>query len=236
MIVGLLHPGEMGAAIGSALLAAGHEVLWASDGRSEATRTRAAGFSDAGTVAELVARSEVVFSVVPPQAALELAESLPPFSGIFVDANAVSPATAGHVGAAVGRFVDGGIVGGPPTPRLYLSGAEAARVAALFEGSLVETQIVANASAVKCAYAAWTKGSGALLLRTAFGTAIRPRGILIVFFRHEVLMVLADCRAGLGRSHAGRLCVGDGSRERRLQDRRRRTFRSRRAASGGRPR
>ena len=164
MIVGLLHPGEMGAAIGSALLAAGHEVLWASDGRSEATRTRAAGFSDAGTVAELVARSEVVFSVVPPQAALELAESLPPFSGIFVDANAVSPATAGHVGAAVGRFVDGGIVGGPPTPRLYLSGAEAARVAALFEGSLVETQIVANASAVKCAYAAWTKGSGALLL------------------------------------------------------------------------
>jgi hypothetical protein len=68
------------------------------------------------------------------------------------------------VGSAVERFVDGGIVGGPPAPRLYLSGAEAARVAALFEGSLVETQVVANASAVKCAYAAWTKGSGALLL------------------------------------------------------------------------
>ena len=164
MIVGVLHPGEMGAAIGAALQTAGHEVLWASEGRSEATHERAEGFNDAGTAAELVARSEVVFSVVPPLAALELAESLPSFPGNFVDANAISPATAARVGSAVGRFVDGGIVGGPRAPRLYLSGAEAASVAALFEGSPVETQVVSNASAVKCAYAAWTKGSGALLL------------------------------------------------------------------------
>jgi 3-hydroxyisobutyrate dehydrogenase-like beta-hydroxyacid dehydrogenase len=164
VIAGLLHPGEMGSAIGSALRAAGHEVLWASEGRSEATHARAPGFTDAGTVAEVVARSEVVFSIVPPHAALALAESLPPFPGLFVDANAVSPATAADVGAAVERFVDGGIVGGPPAPRLYLSGAEAERVARLFAGSPVETEVVTNASALKCAYATWTKGSGALLL------------------------------------------------------------------------
>jgi len=164
MIVGLLHPGEMGSASGAALQAAGHEVLWASEGRSDATRARAQDFTDAGTVAAVVARSEVVFSIVPPHAALELAESLPPFAGIFVDANAVSPATAARLSAVVERFVDGGIVGGPPAPRLYLSGAEAERVAALFAGSRVETPIVANASALKCAYAGWTKGSGALLL------------------------------------------------------------------------
>jgi 3-hydroxyisobutyrate dehydrogenase-like beta-hydroxyacid dehydrogenase len=164
MIVGLLHPGEMGSAIGAALQAAGHEVRWASEGRSEATRARAQGFTDAGSVAAVVAQSEVVFSIVPPHAALELAESLPPFNGIFVDANAVSPATAARVSAAVGRFVDGGIVGGPPAPRFYLSGAEAERVAALFARSPVQTPIVANASALKCAYAGWTKGSGALLL------------------------------------------------------------------------
>ena len=164
MNVGLLHPGEMGAAIGAALRAAGHEVLWASAGRSEATRARAGDFTDAGTVDELAARSEVVFSVVPPHAALELAESLPPFPGIFVDANAVSPATAARAGAAVRRFVDGGIVGGPPAPRLYLSGEEAGRVAELFSGSPIETEIVASASALKCAYAGWTKASGALLL------------------------------------------------------------------------
>jgi hypothetical protein len=164
MTVGLLHPGEMGAAIGAALLAAGHEVLWASEGRGDATRTRAAGFADAGTAAELVARSEVVFSVVPPHAAVELAESLPAFDGIYVDANAVSPATAARVGSVVERFVDGGIVGGPPAPRLYLSGDDAECVAALFEGSAIVTELVSNASALKCAYAAWTKGSGALLL------------------------------------------------------------------------
>ena len=104
----------------AALHAADHEVLWASEGRSEATRARAEAFNDAGTTAELVARSEVVLSVVPPHAALELAESLPLYSGIFVDANAVSPATATRIGSAVDRFVDGGIVGGPPRPRLYL--------------------------------------------------------------------------------------------------------------------
>jgi len=139
-------------------------VLWASEGRSEATRERARAFTDAGTVADLVARSDAVFSVVPPHAALELAESLPPFQGIFVDANAVSPATAARVGTTVERFVDGGIVGGPPAPRLYLSGAEAPLAAELFAGSPVEARLVSNASALKCAYAAWSKGSGALLL------------------------------------------------------------------------
>jgi len=163
-VVGILHPGEMGAALGTALRSAGHEVLWASEGRSEVTRARAADLEDAGTIAELAGRCEVLLSVLPPHAALELAESLPPFRGIFVDANAVSPQTAARVGAAAERFVDGGIVGAPSSPRVFLSGAEAARVAALFEGSPIETEIVASASALKCAYAAWTKGTAALLL------------------------------------------------------------------------
>jgi 3-hydroxyisobutyrate dehydrogenase-like beta-hydroxyacid dehydrogenase len=164
VIVGLLHPGEMGAAIGAALAGAGHEVVWASGGRSEATRARGAGVRDVRSVEGVVREAGVVFSVVPPHAALELAQALPPFDGIYVDANAVSPATARSVGAAVSRFVDGGIVGSPPAPRLYLSGDEAASVAQLFDGSPIATELVANASAVKCAYAAWTKGSGALVL------------------------------------------------------------------------
>jgi hypothetical protein len=162
--VGLLHPGEMGAAIGAALVAAGHDVLWASEGRSEATRARAVAFSDAGTAAQVVAGCDVLFSVVPPHAALKLARSLPPFDGIYVDANAVSPETAHAVGSSVARFVDGGIVGGPPAPRLYLSGDEAAAVASLFDGSPIATEVVSNASALKCAYAAWTKGTAALVL------------------------------------------------------------------------
>jgi len=161
-VVGLLHPGEMGAAIGNALVAAGHTVLWASEGRSDATRARAAAFEDAGTVPEVAARSEVVFSVVPPHATHNVAASVQPFGGIYVDANAVAPETARSLGAQ--RFVDGGIIGGPSAPHLYLSGEEAATVAALFAGSPVAARVVGDASALKCAYAAWTKGSAALAL------------------------------------------------------------------------
>ena len=57
MIVGLLHPGEMGAAIGDALRAGGHDVIWASEGRSEDTRARATGLRDVGTLDALVAEA-----------------------------------------------------------------------------------------------------------------------------------------------------------------------------------
>jgi 3-hydroxyisobutyrate dehydrogenase-like beta-hydroxyacid dehydrogenase len=166
--VGLLHPGEMGAAVGAVLRGRGHRVLWASEGRSAETKARAdaAGLEDVGTAAE-VARCEVVFSICPPHAALEVARSAR-FVGIYVDANAVSPATAAKVAEAVDEFVDGGIVGPPPresgTTRIYLSGGGSEDVAALFAGSALDARVVENASAVKMAYAAWTKGSAALLL------------------------------------------------------------------------
>lgn len=176
-VVGILHPGEMGAAFGAVLLDAGHTLLWVSAGRSDATQARAAdaGLEDAGSLAALVERCDVIFSICPPHAALELAAALPPFDGVFVDANAIAPSTARHVGEAVtargARFVDGGIVGGPPTvsePRLYLAGEDATSVAGLFAGTPVAPRVLAgepgDASAVKCAFAAWTKGSGALLL------------------------------------------------------------------------
>ena len=166
--VGLLHPGEMGAAVGAVLRGQGVRVVWASEGRSEETRARAeaAGLEDAGSVVE-VARSDVVFSICPSHAALEVARSAE-FAGVYVDANAVSPATAREVAEAVGEFVDGGIVGSPPrepgTTRLYLSGDRASEVAGLFAGSALDARVVSNASAVKMAYAAWTKGTAAMLL------------------------------------------------------------------------
>jgi 3-hydroxyisobutyrate dehydrogenase-like beta-hydroxyacid dehydrogenase len=166
--VGLLHPGEMGAAVGAVLHGQGLRVVWASEGRSEETRARAeaAGLEDVGSVAA-VAQSDVVFSICPPHAALEVARSTG-FGGIYVDANAVSPGTAAEVASAVGEFVDGGIVGSPPreagTTRLYLSGERAATVAELFAGSPLDARVVSNASAVKMAYAAWTKGTAAMLL------------------------------------------------------------------------
>ena len=91
--IGLLHPGEMGAAVGGVLRDRGQRVVWASEGRSAETRKRAeeAGLEDAGSVEELVRRSEVILSVCPPHAALEVAASVAGFEGVFVDANAIAP-------------------------------------------------------------------------------------------------------------------------------------------------
>jgi len=174
MKIGLLHPGEMGAAVGAALRISGHTVLWASTGRSAVTAERAeqAGLEDVGTVEELSGRSDVILSLCPPHVAVDIARSVTRFAGIYVDANAVSPATARTIAALVGRYVDGGIIGSPPrnpgTTRLYLSGTEATTIAGLFEGTVVEALVVSAdpsaASAVKMAYAAWTKGTSALLL------------------------------------------------------------------------
>jgi 3-hydroxyisobutyrate dehydrogenase-like beta-hydroxyacid dehydrogenase len=176
--VGLLHPGEMGAALGAALRTRGTTVLWASADRSEATARRAtdSGLEDVGDVDELARRSDVIVSVCPPHAAVDLARFVSGFRGLFVDANAVSPATAREIAAVVeaggARFVDGGIVGPPPrtagTTRLYLSGPDAPEVARVFEESALEPVVISDsvgaASATKMAYAAWTKGTAALLL------------------------------------------------------------------------
>jgi 3-hydroxyisobutyrate dehydrogenase-like beta-hydroxyacid dehydrogenase len=173
--VGLLHPGEMGAALGSVLRGRGHDVLWASSGRSETTagRAQAAGLTDVGSVDALAERSQVILSVCPPHAAREVAGSTAGAAGIFVDANAIAPATARAIAAErESQFVDGGIIGPPPresrTTRLYLSGMDAAVVAELFDGTPVDGRVlsekIGDASALKMTYAAWTKGTTALLL------------------------------------------------------------------------
>lgn len=155
-------------------------VVWASEGRSGETRARAdgTGFHDLETLAAVTAAADAVLSVCPPDGALALAKAVAAtgFDGLYLDANAVSPATALEIAkaAAAGgaRFVDGGIVGPPAvrrgTTRLYLSGDAAAELTALFEDSALEAidldAAVGAASALKMCYAGFTKGSAALLL------------------------------------------------------------------------
>ena len=211
--VGLLHPGEMGAAVGQCLAAAGHRVLWVPEGRSAASAARAAaaGLTAAsGGLAGLVREADVIVSVCPPHAALGVARQVAAlgadrqvaalgadrqvaalgadrqvagFGAVYADVNAVSPATAREIAAIVeaggASYVDGGIIGTPPVApgfiRLYLSGVRAGEVQRLFAGGAVDARVIAGdasvggdawfaASAVKMAYASWTKGSAALLL------------------------------------------------------------------------
>ena len=101
--VGLLHPGEVGATVGAALWGRGVGVLWASAGRSAATAERAeeAGLEDVGDVGEVCRRSEIVLSICPPHAAVEVARAASGFTGVYVDANAIAPGTARTRSAAV---------------------------------------------------------------------------------------------------------------------------------------
>ena len=177
-VIGLLHPGDMGAAVGRCLTQSGHTVLWASEGRSPATqdRAKAAGLTDEGTIAAVAAQAGIILSVCPPHAATDMAWAVHGFRGLYVDANAISPGTAREVAQLItdtgGRYVDGGIIGLPPTAagttRLYLSGPDAEKVQALFEGTDLDARIagkaLTSASAVKMAYGAWTKGTAALIL------------------------------------------------------------------------
>jgi 3-hydroxyisobutyrate dehydrogenase-like beta-hydroxyacid dehydrogenase len=178
--IGLLHPGEMGSAVGAAAKAARMRVVWASEGRSSTSCTRAAasGLEDVGTLDNLVAGSDLILSICPPDTAVDVARAVAArrFRGTYVDANAVSPATARSIAVVIegagGKFVDGGIVGPPPakhgTTRLYLAGQSAVEVAALFDGSPLEAIAmdanIGGASALKMAYAGWTKVSAALLI------------------------------------------------------------------------
>jgi 3-hydroxyisobutyrate dehydrogenase-like beta-hydroxyacid dehydrogenase len=178
--IGVLHPGEMGSGVAASAKAAGARVLWVSDGRGGATRKRAEaeGLEDVGTLARLAREAQVILSVCPPASAMDVAKAVAAqrFTGIYVDGNAIAPATTRRVGeimtAAGATYIDGGIVGPPPrkpgVTRIYLSGAGAHDVAAMLNGGLAEAIAldgpIGAASALKMAYAGWNKTQQALLM------------------------------------------------------------------------
>lgn len=163
--VGLLFPGEMGALVGSAVSG---DVLWASEGRSEATRQRAEGFDDVGTVRELVAASDVVISLCPPGIAEDVAGEVAAegFNGIYLEANAIAPERVRRIAGYL-RCVDGSVISRSDV-NLYLSGDgdDVATIAALFptgevKGIPLEGGVGA-ASALKMAFGGWNKIGTAL--------------------------------------------------------------------------
>jgi 3-hydroxyisobutyrate dehydrogenase-like beta-hydroxyacid dehydrogenase len=178
--VGIVHPGSMGAQVAAQAVAAGAKVWWTREGRSAATRERAAelALEPADSMAELTAACSVVLSVCPPGAALDVARQIAAtgFDGVYVDANAISPHHMEEITQVLrGNGVsvaDGGITGPPPreagTTRLYLSGDDTAveTVRALFDGTLLTPVVLpgpaGRASALKLAFAAYNKISYAL--------------------------------------------------------------------------
>ncbi len=190
--IGLMHPGAMGASVGAAARHHQHTVLWASEGRSAETvaRSERANLEDAGTVPDLVKSSEIILSVCPPHAAADVAREVLDlgFTGLYVDCNAVSPDRTRAIQSIVESkgcdYVDGGIIGGPAWTaeagtHLYLSGPRAGEVSECFDDSPLQAPVISDrigaASAIKMGYAAYTKGSTALL--TAILGMVEKEGV-----------------------------------------------------------
>ncbi len=178
--VAVISAGNMGAGVGQRLVERGAQVCTWLEGRGAATIERARRAGMRPVELNEIAGKEFLLSIVPPGDAEALAERLAPVLAAsttkptYIDCNAVSPPTVARIAARIAttgcRFVDGGIIGGPPTPDgkspvLYVSGSAAPTVTALGEYGLdvrVLTGDIGAASALKMSYAGITKGFTAL--------------------------------------------------------------------------
>ena len=183
--VALLSPGSMGAVVGGVLGRHGAEVITCLEGRSAATaaRAREAGIEAVADDAALVERADLLLSILVPSEAVSTARRVAAAleaTGadlVYVDCNAVAPATGREVAeviaAAGGLAVDAGIIGGPPKrpgiTRFYASGEHAGRFAVLGDHGLDVRVLgpgIGQASAFKMCYAAQTKGRYAIYLES----------------------------------------------------------------------
>lgn len=190
--IGILHPGEMGISIAASAINNGNQVYWVSQGRSDKTRARAEKHNlvEFDSLAQLCETCEIIISICPPHAAEEVAGSVMEagFRGSYLDANAISPQRAIKIGHTLEmneiQFVDGGIIGGPAwKPKetwLYLSGKHADNIASCFSKGPLGAKIIGGeigkASALKMCYAAYSKGTTALvaaILATAESLGVR---------------------------------------------------------------
>ncbi|MFJ7250150.1 DUF1932 domain-containing protein [Kitasatospora sp. NPDC098652] len=205
-VLGVLHPGSMGAAVAACAVSAGARVLWCPFGRSAATMRRAeqAGLEPVAELRELLQRAEVVLSLCPPAAAENVAREVAGhgFTGVYVEGNAISPDRVQRIADLVGRsaraVVDGSVIGSPPvgnkSTRLFLSGPSgaAALVTALFSDTPVSTPIlgeeIGQASALKVSYTAYQKASR-VLAALSYGLA-RHHGV------DQALLDVAGKRVG----------------------------------------
>mgnify|MGYP001800958014 CR=1 FL=1 len=195
--VGILMPGDMGHGVGQALLAQGHRVVTALEGRSQHTRQLSdrAGIEDLGSIESCVAETDIILSILPPDRAVPQAQSIAEAmkktgkTPAYADCNAISPMTMKSVASAFDGtgavIIDSGIIGlnpikSPPT-RFYVSGPDCAPMKALKCDAIKVEKIsdeIGRASALKMVYAAGTKGiwtlQTALLLTAARQGVLEP--------------------------------------------------------------
>src|SRR5437016_11036690 len=189
--IAVVAQGMMGSGVGKRLHESGAEVRTLLSGRStkSAERARAAGMKPAADETALLGGADFFLAILPPNEVANLARQLAPAltalpkKPIYVDCNAISPQTAARVAAIVeptgARFVDGGIIGGPPRPgysgpAIYASGPAVGETKVLRDWGLEWRAIdgpIGAASGLKMSYAGITKGITALGSAMMLGAA-----------------------------------------------------------------
>ena len=179
--IAILMPGDMGHAVGGALLRHGHDVVTCLDGRSDRTRalSEKAGLRDADSLDAAIGEAGLVLSILPPASALAQAVAVAEAMGRtgatppYADCNAVAPGKVRDIAAVIeaegAPFIDAGIIGlkpdDGPGPRFYVSGADTGPMEALDGKGFQVMPIgreVGRASALKMCYAGLTKGTWTL--------------------------------------------------------------------------
>jgi L-threonate 2-dehydrogenase len=190
IVVAIMSQGSMGSGVGKRLNENGAEVRTLLSGRSAASaeRARAAGMQAMADEKSLLDGADFFLSILPPGEAENLARRLAPTLSalarkpVYIDCNAVSPQTAERVAAIIAptgaKFVDGGIIGGPPragySPAIYASGAAVGETAILRDWGIDWRPIdgpIGAASGLKMSYAGITKGITALGSAMMLGAA-----------------------------------------------------------------
>ncbi len=205
--IAVIAPGAMGSAIAARLAEHGCKVLTSLEGRSEATRKRAAAAGMVGASDAEIANADIIMSIVPPSEAVVLAEQLAtainrnPKKPVIVDCNAVNVETIRRIEDIVlssgARLADAAIIGLPPKPSaigpaVYVSGEAAADIAVLRELGLDVRTVhgpVGAASALKMSYAGINKGltglgAAMVLAATRAGAADALRDELALSLPH----------------------------------------------------
>ena len=179
--VAIVATGEMGNAVGRLLREGGAVVTTCLAGRSARTQKLAeqAGITAVADDDRLVAGADVFLSIIPPGESVALAERVAKAikqtgaKPVFVECNAVSPATVRRVAEIIGptgaTLVDVGIIGPPPAKgnatKFYASGPRAPAFDGLKQCGLDVRWVsatVGDASALKMCYGGITKGLQAL--------------------------------------------------------------------------
>lgn len=181
--VGILYCGEMGSAFGKLLLKGGMRVITTCQGRSSATeeRARSSGIEILPSVADVVAQSHFVFSLVLPSAAVDVARQYischptRPSDSVYIEANSIGlealeqidrlmaeqniPLVDAAFNGVAHRLEDLGL--------LHISGPEAGRIEAICRGLVRVNWLgaqIGSASRLKLLMSGVAKGLVALFL------------------------------------------------------------------------